>query len=69
MESEQEAVLYTIMRIDPGAPTCLLGYLRKHPENKVGCVDYSVAKGDKLVAYGWDGQLELDNSKLGWVQP
>ena len=44
-----------------GAPTLL--------SNKVACVDYSVAKGGKLVAYRWDGEPELDNSKLNWVQP
>jgi tetratricopeptide (TPR) repeat protein len=31
-EAEQEAALYTIKRIDPGAPTYSLDYLRKHPE-------------------------------------
>lgn len=28
------------------------------------CVDYSVAKGGSLVAYRWDGETELDNSKF-----
>jgi len=28
-----------------------------------------VAKGGQLVAYRWDGEPELDNSKLTWVQP
>jgi Tfp pilus assembly protein PilF len=31
-QAEQEAALYTIKRIDPGAPTYSLDYLRKHPE-------------------------------------
>jgi tetratricopeptide (TPR) repeat protein len=31
-QSEQEAALYTIKRIDPGAPTYSLDYLRNHPE-------------------------------------
>jgi hypothetical protein len=31
-EAEQEAALYTVKRIDPGAPTYSLDYLRKHPE-------------------------------------
>jgi len=30
-------------------------------------VDYSVAKGGKLVAYRWDGEKELNNSKFVWV--
>jgi hypothetical protein len=44
-----------------GAPALL--------SNKVACVDYSVAKGGQLVAYRWDGEAELDNSKLNWVRP
>jgi tetratricopeptide (TPR) repeat protein len=31
-QAEHEASLYTIKRIDPGAPTYSLDYLRKHPE-------------------------------------
>jgi tetratricopeptide (TPR) repeat protein len=31
-QAEQEAALYTIKRIDPGAPTYSLEYLRSHPE-------------------------------------
>jgi Flp pilus assembly protein TadD len=31
-QAEQEAALYSIKRIDPGAPTYSLDYLRKHPE-------------------------------------
>jgi tetratricopeptide (TPR) repeat protein len=31
-EAAQEAALYTMKRIDPGAPTYSLDYLRKHPE-------------------------------------
>ena len=34
---------------------------------KVACVDYSVAKGGRLVAYRWDGEPTLDESKLHWV--
>ena len=43
-----------------GAPTVLSG--------KVACLDYSVAKGGKLVAYRWDGEPTLDESKLHWVR-
>lgn len=42
-----------------GAPVLL--------SNKVACVDYSVAKKGKLVAYRWDGETELDGGKLHWV--
>lgn len=36
--------------------------------DKVACVDYSLAKGGKLVAYRWDGEPTLDSSKLHWVR-
>lgn len=36
--------------------------------DKVACLDYSVAKGGKLVAYRWDGETTLDKSKLHWVR-
>lgn len=36
--------------------------------DKVACLDYSVAKGGKLVAYRWDGEPTLDASKLHWVR-
>lgn len=35
--------------------------------DKVACVDYSVAKGGRLVAYRWDGEPKLSESKLHWV--
>ena len=31
------------------------------------CVDYSVAKGGRLVAYRWDGEAELNAKKFTWV--
>jgi hypothetical protein len=35
----------------------------------IACVDYSVAKpGGKLVAYRWDGECEIDQSKFVWVE-
>lgn len=33
----------------------------------VACVDYSVAKGGKLVAYRWDGEDVLNAAKFHWV--
>lgn len=33
----------------------------------VCCLDYSVAKGGKLVAYQFDGEEELNKTKLIWV--
>lgn len=35
--------------------------------DSVACLDYSVAKGGKLVAYRWDGESTLENSKLHWI--
>ncbi len=32
--------------------------------HNIGCLDYSVAKGGPLVAYRWDGEQEIDNSKF-----
>ncbi len=34
----------------------------------VACLDYSIAKGGKLVAYRWDGEPLLDPEKFRWVQ-
>ena len=31
---------------------------------KVACVDYSAAKDGPLVAYRWDGEQELDESRF-----
>lgn len=31
------------------------------------CVDYSIAKGGRLVAYRWNGEPELHNSNFCWV--
>ena len=35
--------------------------------DKLACVDYSIAKGGKLVAYRWDGEPVLDASRFHWV--
>jgi len=34
---------------------------------RVACVDYSVAKGGKLVAYRWDGETALSKDKFFWA--
>ena len=64
---------HTLIGHDGGKPVAVGHYwLTGVPtlfSNKVACVDYSVAKGGKLVAYSWDGEQELDNSKFEWVQP
>lgn len=42
-----------------GEPTVLSG--------KVACVDYSIAKGGKLVAYRWEGEPVLNQQNFHWV--
>jgi Calcineurin-like phosphoesterase len=34
---------------------------------KLACLDWSVAKGGKLVAYRWSGEADLSNGHLTWV--
>ena len=36
-------------------------------EKNVACVDYSIGKEEKLVAYRWDGEKELSNKKFVWI--
>ena len=35
--------------------------------SNVACLDYSIAKGGKLVAYRWEGEKELRDDHLFWV--
>ena len=35
--------------------------------NNVCCLDYSIGKKDKLVAYRFDGESELRENKFEWV--
>ena len=35
---------------------------------KVACLDWSAANGGPLVAYRWDGEQDLSNDKLVWVE-
>lgn len=37
-------------------------------KHNVCCVDFSVARHGKLVAYRWDGESNLDNSKFVYVK-
>jgi tetratricopeptide (TPR) repeat protein len=41
-QASEEAALYTTKRIDPGAPTYSLDYLRKHPEQSTESDPYHV---------------------------
>ena len=44
-----------------GAPTLL--------SPTTACVDYSIAKGGRLVAYRWNGEPELNGKNFCWVGP
>ncbi len=39
----------------------------KLESSRVACVDWSAAKEGPLVAYRWDGELELQNDKFIWA--
>ncbi|KEZ76567.1 metallophosphoesterase [Salinisphaera hydrothermalis] len=56
---------------EPDLPPIFFGHywLTGEPRlqgSNVACLDYSVARGGKLVAYRWDGEQMLDESKLVW---
>jgi hypothetical protein len=36
-------------------------------QKHICCLDYSVAKGGKLVAYSWEGEKSLENNRFIWV--
>lgn len=45
-------------------------WLQGHPERlspNVACLDYSVAKGGRLVAYRFDGEKEISNEKFFFI--
>jgi hypothetical protein len=46
----------------------LQGQPRPQASN-VACVDYSVARWGRLVAYRWDGETALDAEKFVGVSP
>jgi hypothetical protein len=57
---------------DGGGKPIFIGHywLTGTPEpqsDKVACVDYSIARGGKLVAYQWDGEPELLKSHFASV--
>jgi hypothetical protein len=51
-QAAQEASLYTIKRIDPGAPTYSLDYLRHHPEISTESVPWHVHVESTAAAAG-----------------
>jgi Tfp pilus assembly protein PilF len=55
-QAAQEASLYAIKRIDPGAPTYSLEYLRKHPEISTESVPWHMHTESLHAAGGGEGQ-------------
>ena len=53
-------------------PPCFVGHYWLNGEptplaDNIACLDYSVAKQGKLVAYRWDGEQVLEQSKFSYV--
>ncbi len=51
---------------------CFFGHywMTGEPElmtSNIACVDYSIARGEKLVCYRWDGETQLSNDKFVYV--
>lgn len=69
---ETQVPKHALVGHDGGTPVFIGHYwLTGEPEllsDKVACLDYSVAKEGKLVAYRWDGEPTLNRSKLHWVR-
>jgi hypothetical protein len=61
-----------VPRYSTSEPPCFIGHywLKGEPAPlapNVACLDYSVAKQGKLVAYRWDGEQVLDRSKFAYA--
>ena len=61
-----------VPRYSASQPPCFIGHywLKGEPSPlapNVACLDYSVAKQGKLVAYRWDGEQTLDQSKFTYA--
>ena len=61
-----------VPRYSASQPPCFRGHywLKGEPSPlapNVACLDYSVAKQGKLVAYRWDGEQTLDQSKFTYA--
>ena len=57
-QASDEAALYTIKRIDPGAPTYSLDYLRKHPE-----ISTRACRGTCIPTWRTNPESPADNHK------
>ena len=61
-----------VPRYSTSQPPCFIGHywLKGEPSplaSNVACLDYSVAKQGKLVAYRWDGEQTLGQSKFTYA--
>ena len=45
-EAAEQAALFAVKQVDPGAPTYSLGYLRNHPEMSVESVPWHMHKSE-----------------------
>jgi Tfp pilus assembly protein PilF len=57
-QAELEAAQYAIKRIDPGAPTYSLDYLRKHPEISIESVPWHVHSDTRTVTQVSGGEAQ-----------
>lgn len=60
-----------LMGYDRQSPPVFFGHywLTGEPalqQSNVACLDYSVARGGRLVAYRWDGETSLEPSRFVW---
>ena len=61
-----------IPKYSASEPPCFIGHYWLDGEpaplaSNVACLDYSVAKRGKLVAYRWDGEQLLEKSKFSYI--
>jgi len=65
----QEPIPDNVPRYAQSNPPCFIGHywMSGKPApltNNISCLDYSVAKNGKLVAYRWDGEQTLTSEKF-----
>ncbi|MBA6412368.1 metallophosphoesterase [Parahaliea sp. F7430] len=72
-EASDMAIPDTVPRYPDSAPPCFIGHywLNGQPAplaHNVACLDYSVAKEGKLVAYRWNGESELKAEHFSYAR-
>ena len=71
-DAGEVAVPSNIPKYSASEPPCFIGHYWLDGEpaplaSNVACLDYSVAKKGKLVAYRWDGEQLLEKSKFSYI--